>query len=162
MLNDRQTLIKAAGGSPPVTVGWWQRGDDRCRDRSSMPGLDQGQGSRIRQRGWTLLASSQTIHSPQSTSTTARLSHLRLDGPEPCHTGVLEQGAGEVLIDAEFGVYTIVLTQNRRINFHCYDAKIAHLLRLFFSFKRQTSSKTTDRIFLYCNKYRNICFSNAL
>lgn len=78
MLNDRQTLIKAAPGRPPVTVWRGQRGDDKWKDKSSMPGLDLGQGSRIRQHGWTLLASPQTIHSPQWTSTIARLSHLSL------------------------------------------------------------------------------------
>lgn len=60
MLNDRQTLIKAAPGSPPVTVRRVQRGDDKWWDKSSMPALDLGQISRIRQLGWTLLASSQT------------------------------------------------------------------------------------------------------
>lgn len=75
-----------------------QRGGDKWRDRSSMPCLDLGQGSRIRQHGWTLLASSQTIHAPQWTSTIARLSHLSLQpcGPEPGHTGVLEQGGEEM------------------------------------------------------------------
>lgn len=78
MLNDRQTVIKAAPGSPPVTVQRGQRGDDKWRDRSSMPDLELGQESRIRQHGWTLLASSETMHSPQWTFNMARLSHLFL------------------------------------------------------------------------------------
>lgn len=75
MLNDRQTLIKAAAGNPPVTVQRVQRGDDRWWDKSSMPALERGQISRIRQLGWTLLAPSQTI---QRTSAIARLSHFSL------------------------------------------------------------------------------------
>lgn len=88
-----------------------QRVDDKCGDKSSMPGLDQGQGSRIRQHGWTLLVSSQTIHSPQWTSAIARLSHLSLesDGPEPSLTRVLHGAGGDAwLMGAESRCYTFV------------------------------------------------------
>lgn len=110
MLNDRQTLIKAAPGSPPVTVQWGQRGDDKWRDKSSMPTLDQGQISRISQHGRTILAPSQTIRSPQWTSTIARLSHLsaKLGGPEPRHPGVLEP-RGESCLVGGCWIWTMLL-----------------------------------------------------
>lgn len=89
MLNDRQTLIKAAAGKPPVTVQRLQRGDDRWWDKSSMPALERGQISRIRQLDWTLLALLQTM---EWTSTFARLSHVSL-GLWPLATTQLSSGA---------------------------------------------------------------------
>lgn len=90
MLNDRQPLIKAAPGSCPVTARRGRRRDDTGGDRSSMPGLELGQRSGIRQHGWTLLAPPQTMHSPQWTSIGAKRSVLsvKCGGTEPQHAGV--------------------------------------------------------------------------
>lgn len=100
MLNDRQTLIKAAPGSPPVTVAKASnRGDDKWEDKSSMPRF--GPGPDIKDHtAWLDFISFIALNNNtlQWTSAAARLSHRSMQacGLVPLHSGVLEPRGQEM------------------------------------------------------------------
>lgn len=100
MLNDRQTLIKAAPGSPPVTVARARkRGDDKWEDKSSMP--RSGPGPDIKDHtAWLDFISLVALNNNtlRRTSAAARLSHrpIQARGLVPLHGGVLEPPGQEM------------------------------------------------------------------